>query len=63
MASVPPISTPCIHTCALDREGVCMGCRRTVDEIVRWREMGEAERLRLMNEVLPLRGQRSRQGA
>lgn len=50
-----PISTPCTRVCTLDRDGMCIGCHRTVDEIVRWRDMGEAERLRLMREVLPLR--------
>jgi predicted Fe-S protein YdhL (DUF1289 family) len=52
------ISTPCIRNCTLDRDGVCIGCHRTVDEIIRWRDMGEAERLRLMREVLPLRARR-----
>lgn len=51
-------STPCIRACTLDREGVCLGCHRTVDEIIRWREMDEAERLRLMRDVLPLRAKR-----
>ena len=51
-------STPCVRTCCLDRDGVCLGCHRTVDEIIRWREMDEAERLRLMRDVLPLRAQR-----
>lgn len=53
--NVPPVSTPCIRTCTLDRDGVCIGCHRTVDEIIRWRDMDEDERLRLMREVLPLR--------
>ena len=52
---VPPASTPCIRVCTLDRDGVCIGCHRTVEEIIRWRDMGEAERLRLMREVLPSR--------
>lgn len=52
---VPPASTPCIRVCTLDRDGVCIGCHRTVDEIIRWRDIGEAERLRLMREVLPSR--------
>jgi predicted Fe-S protein YdhL (DUF1289 family) len=56
---IVPISTPCIRTCCLDREGVCLGCHRTVDEIVHWREMGEAERQRLMRDVLPLRAKRN----
>jgi predicted Fe-S protein YdhL (DUF1289 family) len=56
---IAPLSTPCIRACTLDRDGVCLGCHRTVDEIVRWRELDEAERLRLMREVLPLRAKRN----
>lgn len=63
MGSTSPISTPCIRTCTLDRDGVCLGCHRTVDEIIRWREMGEAERLRLMRDVLPMRAKRNEPGA
>ena len=50
-----PVSTPCIRTCTLDRDGVCLRCHRTVDEIIRWRDLDEAERQRLMRDVLPLR--------
>jgi len=57
------VSTPCTRVCTLDREGVCLGCHRTVDEIIRWREMGENERLRLMRDVLPLRAKRNDAGA
>jgi len=32
-----------------------MGCRRTIDEIGRWRGMSEAERLHVMRNVLPSR--------
>ena len=53
----PPkaVLTPCIGVCQLDAHGLCEGCRRTGDEIARWLGMTDAERLRLMNEVLPQR--------
>ena len=63
MSVSPIISTPCIRTCTLDRDGVCLGCHRSIDEIVRWRELDEAERQRLMREVLPLRAARHGQRA
>jgi hypothetical protein len=49
------ILTPCIGICRLDTRGYCVGCRRTGSEIARWRDMGEAERLRYMDEILPAR--------
>ncbi len=47
--------TPCVGICRLDADGCCIGCRRTMDEIARWRHLDDEERLRLMREVLPQR--------
>jgi predicted Fe-S protein YdhL (DUF1289 family) len=47
--------TPCIGTCRLDERGYCVGCRRTGEEIGRWRMMSDAERLHVMRVVLPTR--------
>lgn len=49
------VLSPCIGICSLDAQGLCEGCLRTVDEIARWSTMGDAERLRVMDEVIPLR--------
>jgi predicted Fe-S protein YdhL (DUF1289 family) len=49
------MATPCIGICRLDPQGYCIGCRRTIDEIGRWRDMSDDERLRMMREVLPAR--------
>ncbi|MBD8899176.1 DUF1289 domain-containing protein [Rhodanobacter sp. DHG33] len=58
LPSAPPSpATPCIGVCQLDAQGYCIGCRRTIEEIGRWRSMSDAERLRVMREVLPARGQ------
>jgi predicted Fe-S protein YdhL (DUF1289 family) len=37
------------------RRGLCLGCRRTLDEIARWGSMSDQERERVMAE-LPGRG-------
>ncbi len=50
-----PILTPCIGVCELDASGLCHGCHRTVDEIAHWSALGDAERARIMNVVLPQR--------
>ncbi len=34
---------------------MCLGCHRTGDEIARWGQMNDVERLRLMDKILPLR--------
>ena len=53
-APAPAISTPCIGVCDAP-QGICLGCLRTLAEIAAWPRLSEAERLRIMREVLPLR--------
>jgi uncharacterized protein len=55
MSENAPVLTPCIGVCRLDAGGLCVGCRRSGDEIARWRGMSEDERRRLMEQVLPTR--------
>jgi len=39
------VESPCIRTCTLDAEGrLCLGCFRTLDEIMAWTQLSEAER-------------------
>lgn len=56
----PPILSPCVGICELDRDGYCRGCLRTGDEIARWVAMSDQDRQRLMTEVLPQRESWSR---
>ncbi len=49
------VLSPCVGICALDDDGLCLGCHRTSAEIARWVQMDDDERLRLMEAVLPLR--------
>lgn len=49
-------SSPCIQVCRLDQaSGYCIGCGRTADEIMRWPQLNEAERQRIMQQDLPHR--------
>ncbi len=50
-----PIASPCIGVCRIDAHGLCIGCRRSLDEIARWSRMDNAERLRIMRDQLPQR--------
>jgi predicted Fe-S protein YdhL (DUF1289 family) len=57
-----PVTSPCIGICRLDRTtGYCEGCLRTGEEIARWREADDEERLRILN-ALPKRRRGIRQG-
>jgi hypothetical protein len=54
------ILSPCTGICRLGADGLCEGCLRTGDEIARWLSMSDAERARLMSDVLPSRGAAAR---
>jgi predicted Fe-S protein YdhL (DUF1289 family) len=50
MTDPGPLS-PCTRLCTLDREGFCIGCRRSIDEISRWSSMSAAQRQRVLETV------------
>lgn len=49
------VLSPCVGICSIDAAGYCEGCHRTLDEIAGWAAMGDDERLRIMDTVLPAR--------
>ncbi len=49
------VLSPCVGICEMRDDGLCAGCFRTLDEIARWGTMGDDERLRIMDGVLPTR--------
>lgn len=36
MSTELEVRSPCVSICALDADGVCIGCYRTADEITDW---------------------------
>jgi predicted Fe-S protein YdhL (DUF1289 family) len=50
MTDPGPLS-PCTRRCTLDRDGFCIGCHRSIDEIARWSSMSVAERQRVLEAV------------
>ena len=38
------VSSPCIRNCCLDDEDVCLGCYRTVEEIIQWADSSDNEK-------------------
>ncbi|MGO1298715.1 MAG: DUF1289 domain-containing protein [Vibrio sp.] len=57
MASSEHIPSPCCRHCCLNDDDVCLGCWRTLSEILRWRSADDSER----SKILTLYQQRSRQ--
>ena len=42
------VQSPCVNNCCLDKQDVCLGCGRTVDEIIRWGDASEDEKLEIL---------------
>jgi predicted Fe-S protein YdhL (DUF1289 family) len=47
-ATVP---SPCVDICRLDAQGLCVGCRRTIDEIMEWPRATETRRRAILCEL------------
>ena len=47
-AAVP---SPCVDICRLDAQGLCVGCRRTIDEITEWPRASETRRREILREL------------
>ena len=46
------MKTPCVKVCQMDpHRNLCLGCRRTLDEIARWGMMNDQERERILAEL------------
>jgi predicted Fe-S protein YdhL (DUF1289 family) len=44
-------ASPCINICQLDAQGLCVGCRRTLEEIAEWSSASEARRREILRNV------------
>ncbi|MGH8413177.1 MAG: DUF1289 domain-containing protein [Gammaproteobacteria bacterium] len=55
-----PIASPCVRICCLDDDNICIGCGRSLDEIRRWSEMPEQERLETLRQADERREARQR---
>ena len=46
------MKSPCIKVCQMEPgRGLCLGCKRTLDEIGRWGMMSDEERERVLAEL------------
>ena len=45
-----PIESPCMSICRYDTE-VCVGCGRTVDEVVNWYDMTDDKKQAVLNRL------------
>jgi predicted Fe-S protein YdhL (DUF1289 family) len=43
-----PLASPCIRNCCLDEHNVCMGCGRSLQEIVAWGTASDADKAAIL---------------
>jgi len=46
---VPTLEKPCIRQCCLNEKDICMGCFRTFDDMMRWRQCSQKEKLAILH--------------
>jgi uncharacterized protein len=39
-----PLASPCVRNCCLDESNVCMGCGRSLEEIIAWSTASDSEK-------------------
>lgn len=43
--------SPCIQICKLDESNICVGCKRTKEEITKWMRYSHEERMAIMRRL------------
>ena len=51
LSGVAGVPSPCVDICQLDARGLCIGCRRTIEEITEWSRASEARRREILRDV------------
>ncbi len=45
---IDPLASPCVRNCCLDEDNVCMGCGRSLQEIVAWGTASNADKAAIL---------------
>ena len=52
MSMPPPVdalASPCVRNCCLDEDNVCMGCGRSLEEIIAWSGASDADKRAILD--------------
>jgi len=50
-SSTEAVLSPCMALCKLNPQQVCIGCKRTLDEISQWRHMSQEQKTQIMQQL------------
>lgn len=54
----PTPDAPCVRNCTLDERDTCLGCGRTLDEILGWHRLDRASKAAVLERAAARRGAR-----
>jgi predicted Fe-S protein YdhL (DUF1289 family) len=46
------IKSPCRLICKYDEKGICVACRRSREEIIKWPDYSDEEKLEVFNKII-----------
>ncbi|MFW5848045.1 MAG: DUF1289 domain-containing protein [bacterium] len=49
------VKSPCINVCRIDKDNVCIGCYRTLNEIDSWSKLKDKEKLEVRKKAVERR--------
>jgi len=50
------VESPCVRNCCLDKQDICIGCGRTVNEIMQWQGADENEKQAILKRACTRKG-------
>ncbi|GAA6184587.1 MULTISPECIES: DUF1289 domain-containing protein [Alteromonadaceae] len=54
------ISSPCIRNCCLDQHDVCLGCNRSLEEILIWGSADDEQKINILLNTQKRENQRNK---
>jgi len=45
------VGSPCVDICELDSDFVCVGCGRTIDEVLKWPEYTDEQKKAVLDRI------------
>jgi len=51
-----PTESPCVDICKLDSDFVCIGCGRTIEEVLKWPEYTDEQKHAVLDRLFDSKG-------
>ena len=50
------VESPCVDVCKLDSDFVCIGCGRTIEEVLKWTEYTDEQKHAVLDRLFNTKG-------